>query len=340
VQLALFREDFASNCLDRMNLPQSGRWLPLALSVATALFALGAAPATPPVQDWSNTEIVVVRPDHPGPALWHIVKDKSEVWILPTVSPVPKGMPWDTHEIESLLKGANALLLPPRASVGVFEGLWFWMTSMDMLEQPSGTELENTLPAPLKARFVAARTRMGRDADRYADFLGGVAALRLESDYWSFANFTPNGPQRTIESLASRAGVSAKPTATYPAMNVIKDVPKMTAAAHLACLGMALDDIDTQSAHAIAAADAWAKGDIAGVKAHYSETKLDDCLNQNSAYRVLRESANRDMTNAIVAALNKPGTTVVVMPMGFFLRKGGVLERLEAAGLTVTGPGS
>ena len=317
------------------------RLRPLTLSLALAATAIGAAPAAPPpVQDWSDIEVVIVRPDHPGPALWHIAKGASEIWIVPTVSPVPKGLPWDSTEIASLLKGAHALLLPPRASIGVFEGLWFWMTGMDVLEQPDGKALEDTLPPPLRARFISERTRIGRDADRYSEFLAGVAALRLESDYWNYANFTPNGPQRTIESLASREGVPARPVATYPAMNVIKDVPRMTPAAHLACLKMALDDIDTQSLHAVAAAEAWAKGDIGGVKAHYSETHLDDCLNQNSAYAVLRETANRDMTSAIVAALNKPGTSVAVMPMGFFLRKGGVLERLQAAGLTVTGPGS
>lgn len=312
----------------------------LAGAFAAALLALGAAPAAQaPVQDWSNVEVVVVTPDHPGPALWHIVKGASEVWILPTVSPVPEDMIWDSHQVAAVLKGANALLLPPRASMGVFEGLWFWMTGMDVLEQPDGVQLEATLPPPLRARFVATRTRIGRDADRYGEFLGGIAALRLESDYWKFARLTPNGPQKTVESLASRAGISAKATANYPAMDVIRDVPNMTAAAHLTCLTLALDDIDTQSAHAVAAAQAWAKGDVAGIKAHYSETRLDDCLNQNAAYRVLRETANRDMTNAILAALNKPGTTVAVMPMGFFLRKGGVLERLEASGLTVTGPG-
>jgi uncharacterized protein YbaP (TraB family) len=340
--LHLYFGEFASTCLYRARqvFRFATRFRAFTMSSALAPLAFGAAPAPPPIQDWSNIEVVVVRPDHPGPALWHIVKDKSEIWIVPTVSPVPKGLPWDSEEIASLLKGANALILPPRATMGVFEGLWFLMTGLDVLEQPSGTTLEDTLPAPLKARFVATRTRIGRDADRYSEFLGGVAALRLEGDYWSFANFTPNGPQRTIESLASRAGVTARASATYPAMNVIKDVPKMTAAAHLACLKMALDDIDTQSLHAVAAADAWAKGDIAGVKAHYSETRLDDCLNQNAAYAALRETANRDMTNAIIAALAKPGTSVAVMPMGFFLRKGGVLERLEAAGLTVTGPGS
>jgi len=320
------------------------RLTPLVFACAAALLGLGAGPpASPPgapVQDWTNIEVVVVTPDHPGPAMWHIVKGQAEVWIIPTVSPVPRDMTWDSTEIQSLLKGAKGVILPPRASLGLFEGMWFWITGgLDVLKQPDGVKLESTLPAPLKTRFVAAYTRFGQSSDRYEDWLGGVAALRLEGDYYKFANFAPNAPERTIRSLASRAGVNTHVPATYAAMDVIKDVPKMSAAAHLNCLNWALEDIDVFSAHAVAAAQAWAKGDVAGMKAHYSETRLDDCLSQNGAYLRLRETANKDMTNAILTVLNRPGVTLAVMPMGFFLRKGGVLERLEAAGVTVTGPG-
>ena len=313
--------------------------------VAAALLLMGAAPppsppANAPVQDWSNVEVVVVTPDHPGPAMWHIVKGQSEVWIIPTVSPVPKDMQWDSTEIQLLLKGAKGVILPPRASLGLIEGMWTWITGgFDVLKQPDGVKLESTMPAPLRTRFEAAYRRFDREGDRYEDWLGGVAALQLEGDYYKFANLTPNGPEKTIRSLASRANVPAHVTATYAAMDVIKDVPKMSAAAHINCLNWALEDIDVFSAHAAAAALAWAKGAVAGTKAHYSETKLDACLAQNGAYVRLRETANKDMTNAILTVLNRPGVTLAVMPMGFFLRKGGVLERLEAAGVTVTGPG-
>lgn len=312
--------------------------------VAVAALSIGAgeAPADAPIQDWSTNgpEVVVVTPDKPGPALWHIVKGDSEVWILPTVSPVPKDLAWDSSAIADLLKGAKGLLLPPRATVGIFEGMWFWMTSMDVLEQPDDKRLEDTLPADLRARFVAARQRIGKDEDRYGKYLGGVAALMLENDTFKAMNLSVNGPQKTIEGLASRASVRAHPTATYKAMDVIDDVPKMSAASHIACLQYALSDIDMATAHAGLAARAWAVADISGVKAHALETKLEDCLNQNAAFRTLREHANRDMTNAILTVLQKPGKTIAVMPMSFFLRKGGVLDRLEAAGLTVSGPGS
>jgi len=315
------------------------RAIGLAACLAAPILGAAADPAAP-VQDWTQAiESVVVTAPPAGPALWHIVRGSSEVWILPTVSPMPEDLTWNSDNVARLLKGANALLLPPSASVGVFEGTWFLLTGMSTIEQPDGVTLEATLPDPLKGRFVAARRRFGRDADRYEELLGGVAALRLEGDYWSFAHLTPNGPQKAVERLARHEGVRVRVVADYPAMDVIHAIPKMTADAHRACIGFALDDIDTAGAHAAAAAGAWATGDLTGMKAHYFEIRLDDCWQQNAAYAVLRERAIADETGAILAALKSPGRTVVVMPMGLFLRKGAVLDRLEAAGVTVNGPG-
>jgi uncharacterized protein YbaP (TraB family) len=311
---------------------------PVVLSVAVAALALGAEPAAPPITDWSNIETVIVHPDVGGPALWHIAAGASEVWILPTVSPVPEDMSWDTQGIADTIKGSNVVLLPPSASVGLAEGLWFYMWHMDTLEEPDGTTMESTLPDALRARFVAARGRANKDADRYDKYLPAVAAMMLEGDYFKAVNLSYKEPQRTIEHLASRAGVSTHQIADYPAMDIIHDVPKMSPAAHRVCIEDALADIDTLAAHGVAAAHAWAAGDIAGIKANYSETRLDSCLSANAAYLALRQRSINDEVAAIQAALKKPGKTFAVIPLGFFLRKGGVLERLQAAGLTVTAP--
>ncbi|HEY0302803.1 MAG TPA: TraB/GumN family protein [Rhizomicrobium sp.] len=310
----------------------------LACGIALGLAALGAAPADAPITYWSNVETVVVRAN-PGQPLWHIVKGNSEVWIVGTVSPVPKDLAWDRNELTTLLKGAKALLLPPKASVDLVEGLWFYMWHMDTLEQPDGQTLEGSLAEPLRSRFVAARTRAKQEADRYEKYLPAVAALMLESDYLKSVDFSYREPQRTIEALARRAGVPVRTIADYPAMDMVHEVPRMSPAAHRLCVENALSDIDTYGAHGAAAAEAWAVGDLDGIKANYSESRLDACLSQNAAYLALRERGIRDETNAIIGALARPGKAIAVIPMGFFLRKGGVLERLQAAGLTVTGPG-
>ena len=310
---------------------------------ALALLLMAAAPVPeqdrPPITDWSNIETVIVSAKLPGPALWHVTKGDSEVWVLPMVQPLPKDLKWNSDGIRVLMHGAHALLLPPRAEVGLFEGAWFLLTGMGTLEQPDDVKLETTLPDALRKRFVDERERIHEDADRYEKFLPAVAALMLESDYWKASDLNIYLPQRAIERLASSEGVSARAVARYPAMDVIHDVPKMSPAANLACLEFALNDIDIESEHAVAAAQAWAVGDLAGMKAHYSETKLDACLAQNNAYALLRERAIGDMTKSIASALERPGKSFALVPMGTFLRKGGVLERLNAAGLTISGPG-
>jgi hypothetical protein len=311
-------------------------WRLVLASICTLLLA--AAPPTPPISDWSKIETVVVTAQLPGPVLWHVQQGSSEVWILATVAPVPANLSWDSRTVAKLLIGARLLLLPPRGEVGVFEGAWFVLTGLDTLQQPDGVTLESTLADPLKSRFVAARIANHQDADRYEKYLPAVAAVILESDYWKANNMNFNGPQKTVEALARRASVPVRAAATYPAMDVNRDVPKMSAPAQRACLEDALNDIAIESVHVGAAAQAWAMGDLAGIKANYSEIGLDACLQQSRAYSVLRDREAGDIVNAIADALKNPGNSVAVIPMGIWLRKGGVLERLEAAGLTVSGP--
>jgi TraB/PrgY/gumN family len=319
----------------------------IAAAVLIATATIGAAPppkpadtAGAPVTDWSNIETVIVTAKKPGPAMWHIVKGNSEVWILPTIAPAPKSLAWDTSQVALVLKGAKALLTPPRGEVGVFEGVWFLMWHRDTLEQPDGVTLESTLSDPLKARFIAARSAIHRDADRYENYLPAIAAPMLENDYWTQSDLAVGGLQKTIEHLASHEDVPVKSIATYPAMDVVNDVPKMNAAAQRACLEGAIADIDRQRVHAVAAAQAWAVGDIADLKAHYSDVRLDACFQANTAYAALRNRAITDATNAVTAALERPDKTVVIVPLGQFLRQKSVLDRLAAEdGVTVTGPG-
>jgi hypothetical protein len=312
-----------------------------AIATLVSVCPLSAAmPAVgPPIADWSKIETVVVTAKRPGPALWHVVRGPSEVWILATVEPAPSDLKWDTSEVARLLKDSRVLLLPPRGQVGLFEGAWFALTGLSTLELPEGTTLEASLPEGMKTRFVAAREGLHQAADRYEKYLPAVAGVVLESDYWKANGLKFSAVQRTVAVLAAQVLVPARTIAVYSAMDVIHDVPKLSAAANLSCLEDALNDIDIESIHADAAAKAWAIGDLDGVREHYSETRLDSCLQQSGVYAALRNREISDVADAIGAALDKPGKSFAVLPMGIWLRKGGVLERLGAAGLTIGGPG-
>jgi len=75
------------------------------------------------------------------------------------------------------------------------------------------------------------------------------------------------------------------------------------------------------------------------VKANYVQSRLLDCV--TSAVRSAGDIDARtiaDSVTAIDAALNQPGKTIVVIGMGQLLRKGGVLERLQALHVTMEAP--
>ena len=221
----------------------------------------------------------------------------------------------------------------------VGSGAWFVLTGLSTLEQPDGTSLESTLRGPLKSRFAAARLALHQDAERYDKYLPAVAAVILENDFWKANDLTFDGLQKAVVALSRRALVPTRTIALYPAMFVIHDVPKLSPAAQFKCLEDALNDLEIETAHVKAAADAWATGDLMAIKANYSEIKLDSCLQQSNVYAALRERETGDIVDAITGELKKPGKSLAVVPMGVWLRKGGVLERLEARGLAISGPG-
>jgi uncharacterized protein YbaP (TraB family) len=302
------------------------------------VFAQSAAPPPAPVQDWS-IETVVVTAKRPGPALWHVTKGNSEVWILGVLGPVPKDLKWNTGAFETALSGAKAVLLPPHGQVGPFEGLWFLIWHGDMLRLPDGESLETVLPPSLKSRFVTARSAIHKDADDYAEYKPSIAGFLLERDFLKANDLTGAQPQDAIRNLADRHIVPARAIASYEALDVVKEIPSLSEKANLACLTDSLDDIDVMAKHARLAAEAWANGDLDGIKANYSEPRALDCLSQSASFNKLFQRSVSDTMAALDAALSRPGKTVAVINIGELLRQNGIVDKLKAEGLTVEGPG-
>ena len=313
------------------------------MRIGVAVAALGflcrplCAGDAPPVNDWS-VETVVVTAEAPGPAFWHLTKGNSEVWVLGTLAPLPEDLSWNSTRLGALLDGAHALLMPARASVGLFEGSWFLLTNRDLLSMPDGQKLEDTLSPDLKARFVAARTALHKDADHYEDDAPVVAGLVLERDFNNAHDFSTDEPADTAKRLARAKHVPVREIADYDAMPLAKQLLSLGPEASRRCLANAVEDVETRAIHAMPAAKAWAVGDIKTVEAHYSVSRFDGCLSQTSDYAKLDQRGVADTLAAIKDALSRPGKAVVLIDIGELLRNAGVVEQLRAAGITVEGP--
>jgi uncharacterized protein YbaP (TraB family) len=308
-----------------------------ALALLALLPGVAMAQDAPPVQDWSNVETVVVTAPKSGPAFWHIAQNGSDVWILGVVTPMPRGLTWNSAAVEDIVAGANKVYLQPQLTAGILETTWFLLTGLHKLKLQDGQTLLGVLPPDLRARYAAWLVKLGKDADTDSEYLPAIAALDLEGMFRSSAGLEEEADRR-VTKIAGKAGVPAKPVAVYQAMPIADEIGALSAESENACMKDALDDIDTQAVHADAAARAWAVGDLAGVKANYSEAKLYDCFAQTKTFASVTSRAAADSINAVREALATPGKSLIVMSMGAVLRKDGLLDRLKAQNISVEGP--
>jgi uncharacterized protein YbaP (TraB family) len=301
--------------------------------------AASLADPAPPDTGWVPDETVVVTAQAPGPAFWHLKKGDAEVWILGTVSPMPKAFAWNSKHLGELIDGAHAVLLPPQASAGLFETSWFLLIHRGLLSMPGDKKLEETLPPDLKARFVAARQLAGREADRYEDDPPIIAAMKLQGDFQKTKELSTEDPARTVKKLARAKHVPVKNVADYGALGLVKEFLRLPMSAQQACLDNALSDIESHNRNAAAEAEAWAAGDLKGIKTHYSSPSMVRCAKATDSFNKLYERGVADYLKVIEEALSKPGKTLLLTDIGSLLRTSGVVEKLRAEGVLIEGPG-
>jgi uncharacterized protein YbaP (TraB family) len=311
----------------------------VAAAAASLLMFVGASFAadSPPVDDWTN-ETVIVTAQAPGPAFWHLSKGDSEIWILGTLGPMPEKLAWNTKHLEQVVDGARAVLLPPRAGAGFFDLAWFLLTNSELLSMPDGQKLEDSLSPQLRARFVAARESIGRKGAHYEDDSPVVAAIKLESEFADAKGFSNDEPDRTVERIARAKHLKARRIGNYDATQLAKELLKLDSEAGRSCLENAVSDVETRALHAVPAAEAWATGDLKGIKAHYSPSALEQCAQRSNSFSKLDQRGIADSLAAIDEALSKPGKTVMLVDIGSLLRNTGVAEKLRAQGVVIEGP--
>lgn len=307
-----------------------------AVALALGLLTAAAAMAAPVLEDPEATVVpeLVVRSVLPGPAWWTVRKGDRVVYILGLPDePMPKGMKWDQAALERRLMGASALIAPvePKAGLGDIPAFLGMLKALK-----SHTPMEQGLPDPLRIRFVAARTRLGEPASRYAGWDAILAGQVLVNDFQGAAHMNTKEPLAAVRRAAGRAGVSIRPAASFRVVGLLNPaIRNLTPEISQACLAEALDEVDAGEGALDTAASAWAHGDVRGVLA--GPRGFATCLLLLHGGATFWRQTMDDYADAVAAALDRPGHAVAAFPIRSLLAENGVLERLKARGLEVTG---
>jgi len=330
------------------------------LAIALPLFAHAAlAPDAPaPQEGAATTELptIVVSGEQPGPGLWKVSSGDHVLWILGTLSPLPKGIHWQSKEVEETIASAQEVLDSPRikmnADVGFFGKLRLLPSLVGVRDNPDHATLQQVVPADLYSRWIALKTKYfgegrGRNIETWRPIF---AAIELWNEAISKSGLTrSDSTGDVVRAAAKRAGLEpVTPTYTIDINDphaAVKEF-KQGAMDDLDCFRKTLDRIDSDINAMTVRANAWATGDIATLRTLRDSDQREACLAAVTGTDMAREHGVGDIPeriekvwlDAASAALAKNAVTFARLPINELVVKDGYLAQLKAKGYTVEAP--
>lgn len=311
--------------------------------------ALTAASATatvaPPSVD--AIEEVQISGERPGPGLWKVSRPGHTLYILGTLTPLPKKVTWRSREVENVLARAQ-LLIPERASVSVKAGpimaIRLYAEWRHARENAGDAKLAQVLPPDLYRRFRALR-------DKYAPHNSGMeerrpllAAQTLYSKAVDAVGLTSkNTVGESVVKLAKklRVPVADIEQRVEDPRAVLADFSKISARAEQECLSATVARLETDLGAMRDRATAWSIGDVGALRTQPGIDQENACWGALvTAPRIAQMRAESEALwfNAVVKSLQNNVTSIAVAPISRLFERDGVLAKLQAKGYTVTAP--
>lgn len=281
-------------------------------------------------------------------------KGDHVMWVLGTLTPLPRGMEWRSEEIEDTVAHSQEVLEAPAAEVKVdvgFFGKLFLMPSVySARKNPGGATLQQILPAQMYARWEAVKPQYFGDDRRVESWRPILVALKLYRKALDKAGLTErNDINKLVFNLADKHGVKRVPV-KYKLMvehpRAVLDTIKRTNLHDISCFNQTLNIVQNDMGILTERANAWSTGDIQALRSYAVNDRYQSCLvavlNTEFAEELGLHDLPKRMEQAWLdkaeAALANNTQTFAVLPMEEVLSPDGYLAKLQAQGYSVEAP--
>ena len=328
----------------------------LALSLASLAPAALAQtpPAAPAAETIRDIDTVVVSGVQPGPGMWKVSRGEHVLWILGTLSPMPKNMSWLSRDVEATIAQSQEVLEPPSASIGTDLGMFRSMllipSALKARRNPDDKTLREVVPAELYARWLPLKARYigsDRGVEKWRPVFAAQelyeAAMRrsdlsLKGIIWPVVE--RSAKEHKVKITSSKVELKIKDPKA-----VLKDFANTTLS-DTDCFAKTLSRIEGDIEAMRARANAWAIGDIEALRALPQGDQYEVCLRavtasgaaQRLGFGDLRERVVQSWLSSADKALLNNRTSFASLPIAELLKPDGYLARLQARGYTVEAP--
>jgi len=316
------------------------------LLAGTLALAQPAATSAPAAEEAPLQEIVV-EGQHEGPRMWKVRKGEHVLWVLGTISPLPKKMVWQPDAVREVLHQTQEVVPAwPTYGIGAnpITALRVYIEWRRLQKPPDNLPLRQTLPPQLYARVEALKARYDPKDTKLEGMRPMLAARQLVTRTLDAAGLAQhNEVQETVLKLAREAGVRVhqdKLKIEDP-VDVLKDVGKTPLDREVACLESVVTLLETDVPAMQERARAWALGDVDTLRRMPHAADRMTCVTAVANTDRVRALIQRMQDNWLLAVedgLNRNRGTLAVQSMDRLLGEQGALAVLRARGYSVEGP--
>ncbi len=322
----------------------------LCLALAAPAFAEQAPPPATPETPVMDT--ILVTGEQPGPGLWKVSKGDHTLWILGTWSPLAANMQWHAKEAEERIAQSQEVLLAPKTSfkVGFFRSLGLAPAMIGVTRNGDGRTLADVLPPELLARWEVLKRRYLPDDRKVERERPLFAAQELYHKAIAQSGLTlKNDAQKRIVEIAKQHGI--KPTRIDIEIKMedprqaLRDFKTGPRDGDIECLRVTMDRIENDLGTMRQRANAWASGDLAGLRELPYVDQTLTCFNGMASTPALRQrlddavaTSKSEWLKAVESALDRNVSTFAVAPINQLTSDDGLLVLLRARGIRVEGP--
>jgi uncharacterized protein YbaP (TraB family) len=323
------------------------RRFPAALCAALlGCAALLPAAAQQPAEA-ETIEEVLVSGERAGPGLWKVRKGDHTLYLLATLSPLPKKMEWRSREVEDVLARAQRFV-PARfdvdADIGPISGMRLYLQYRRLRGNADDQTLEQVLPPELFARFEAQRLKYAPRNRSILKQRPVVAASELWREGISRSGLTlRNDVDRAVAKLARERKVKVVTPAVKieDAKGTLAEVGQLPLDAEIVCMSALLGRIESDLATARRRAEDWAVGDVEALRSRRGAQRQEACweaLLTSPKLAAVRREFDAAWLRTVTQSLEQHPVTLAVVPFGELYAPGGVLATFRARGYEIDEP--
>jgi len=316
-----------------------------------------------PAQDGPIVEIQVLG-RQPGPPMWLVEHGENELWIFAYLSPIPKGMVWESDKVAAVIARAEEFIGYPDVDVKASPLLYLNPVNLfrgarlakRLRQNSDGMSLQQVLPPELYERFSVLKQRYfpkDRDIEKLRPLMAGgqmTRSIQQQAGLVQASDVTKQIQRlkkRNRNLKESPVEVRMDVKGSYKSLakraeDLVDSLPKDM---ELACFEFQLHRMETDVREMQLRAESWARGYIDEFKG-VPLPRDDDgpCMqmayssSEQETIRELRRDLDQLWLEVAEAALGRNRTTFAVLDIRELLNPNGLVAQLAERGYAVREP--